>query len=242
MSESTDFDKNSAFLDKELIQSCLDLLPQVASDSISLVLFSPPYILGKGDFYKTGNNADDIEKKPFKVATRDFDLVCKYLSLDLHRGSYAIVIVGEAEKGSLRNVNAWSELLVKAGFNSDIKQVTLREIKAYEHTILIARKGEAPEQDKIARIPLNEEGIWDVTNDFRHGPFYGHPCPLAPMVAEILIEIFSDKGQTVLCPFGGIWTVMKAALKLERHSISCDIKDYRKEHESKQTEEEIQAS
>ncbi|MGI0069521.1 MAG: DNA methyltransferase, partial [Nitrosopumilaceae archaeon] len=204
-------------------------------------LFSPPYILGRGDYYKTGDNADDIEKKPFKRAVLDFDLVCKYLYLDLQSGSYAVVIVGEAEEGSHRNLGAWKELFAKAGFNPDIRQIRLREIKDYEHVILIARKGEAPEQDKISKIPVNKEGIWDVTRDFRQRPFYGHPCPLAPVVAETLIEIFSEKGEVVLCPFGGIWTVMKAALKVGRHSISCDVKDYKKEHEIKQTEEENQA-
>ncbi len=52
---------------------------------------------------------------------------------------------------------------------------------------------------------------------------YSYPATFIPEIPYTLIEILSQKGDTVLDPFGGIGTTFIQSLLLERNPISCDI-------------------
>lgn len=52
---------------------------------------------------------------------------------------------------------------------------------------------------------------------------YSYPATFIPEIPYTLIEILSNKGDTVLDPFGGIGTTFIQSLLLERNPISCDI-------------------
>lgn len=53
--------------------------------------------------------------------------------------------------------------------------------------------------------------------------FYSYPATFIPEIPYALIEILSQKGDTVLDPFGGIGTTFMQALLLERKPYSYDI-------------------
>ena len=52
-----------------------------------------------------------------------------------------------------------------------------------------------------------------------------HICPLQLPVIERLILLYSNKGEIVYSPFGGIGSEGYQALKMGRKSISIELKD-----------------
>jgi len=50
-----------------------------------------------------------------------------------------------------------------------------------------------------------------------------HLCPLQFDIVDRLIEQFSNKGETVYDPFGGLATVPYCAVKMERRGIACEL-------------------
>jgi site-specific DNA-methyltransferase (adenine-specific) len=51
----------------------------------------------------------------------------------------------------------------------------------------------------------------------------GHPAPFPDCLPERLIRLYSFENETVLDPFGGSGTTMKAASMLNRNSIIYEI-------------------
>jgi DNA modification methylase len=52
-----------------------------------------------------------------------------------------------------------------------------------------------------------------------------HICPLQLDTIERIIHLYSNSGETVLSPFGGIGSEGYQALKMGRKSISIELKD-----------------
>lgn len=75
--------------------------------------------------------------------------------------------------------------------------------------------------------------IWldiDVTDVLKYTPARDnndekHICPLQLPVIERLITLYSNEGETVLSPFGGIGSEGFQALKMNRKSISIELKE-----------------
>lgn len=75
--------------------------------------------------------------------------------------------------------------------------------------------------------------VWmdiDVTNTLQYSKARGendekHICPLQLGVIERLILLYSNRGETILSPFGGIGSEGYQALKMDRKSISIELKE-----------------
>lgn len=63
----------------------------------------------------------------------------------------------------------------------------------------------------------------DSPHPFNCRDFYSYPATFIPEIPYALIEILSQKGDTVIDPFGGIGTTFMQALLLERKPYSFDI-------------------
>lgn len=63
----------------------------------------------------------------------------------------------------------------------------------------------------------------DALHPFNCRRYYSYPATFIPEIPYALIEILSQKGDTVLDPFGGIGTTFMQALSLERIPYSFDI-------------------
>ena len=50
-----------------------------------------------------------------------------------------------------------------------------------------------------------------------------HVCPLQLDIVERIINRFSNKGDTVLDPFGGLMTVPMMAVKMERRGYGIEL-------------------
>lgn len=52
-----------------------------------------------------------------------------------------------------------------------------------------------------------------------------HICPLQLDIIERILHLYSNEGETVLSPFGGIGSEGYTALKMNRKSISIELKE-----------------
>ena len=59
----------------------------------------------------------------------------------------------------------------------------------------------------------------------RDGNDEKHICPLQLDTIERIIHLYSNEGETVLSPFGGIGSEGFQALKMNRKSISIELKE-----------------
>ena len=74
------------------------------------------------------------------------------------------------------------------------------------------------------------EWVWDDVNRMRtlngeqaRKELTMHICPLQLDIVERIINRYSNKGETVLDPFGGLMTVPYMAVKLERKGIGIEL-------------------
>ena len=51
----------------------------------------------------------------------------------------------------------------------------------------------------------------------------GHPAVYPPYIPEFFIKLMTNEGDVVCDPFAGSGTTLRAALRLGRHAIGCDI-------------------
>ena len=72
--------------------------------------------------------------------------------------------------------------------------------------------------------------IWDDINRMRtlnanqkRRRLQMHVCPLQIDIVERIIERYSNEGEIVYDPFGGIMTVPMTAVKMNRYGIGCEL-------------------
>lgn len=63
------------------------------------------------------------------------------------------------------------------------------------------------------------------TLNFTKGPEKQHPCPKPPELMRILVDIFSNEGDTILDPFMGSGTTLVAAKYLNRNATGIEISE-----------------
>ena len=76
----------------------------------------------------------------------------------------------------------------------------------------------------------NQMEIWDDINRMRtlnanqkRRRLQMHVCPLQIDIVERIIERYSNEGEIVYDPFGGIMTVPMTAVKMNRYGIGCEL-------------------
>lgn len=101
----------------------------------------------------------------------------------------------------------------------------------HEYILLFKKPGKAPrpteKNKKMSRLSKEERskwfrGIWDDLPPARQE---GHCAMFPEELAKRIIKMFSFAGDTVLDPFVGSGTTMKAAMKLHRNSIGIEINE-----------------
>ena len=82
----------------------------------------------------------------------------------------------------------------------------------------------------VAPASWNQMEIWDDINRMRtlntsqsRRRKQMHVCPLQLDIVERIIERYSNKGDVVYDPFGGLMTVPMTAVKMERYGFGCEL-------------------
>ena len=107
-------------------------------------------------------------------------------------------------------------------------------VYSYEEHIALAEKldteGKLPATFMVLAPSSWNEQVWDDINRMRtlnseqkRRDLQMHVCPLQLDIVERLIERYSNKGDVILDPFGGIGTVPMTAIKKGRYGIAVEL-------------------
>lgn len=99
-----------------------------------------------------------------------------------------------------------------------------------EYTEAVEKQGRLPASMMLFSPTSNNPDVWTdisrintLNTDLSRKTTESHVCPLQKDVVERLIERFSNPGDTILDPFGGIMTVPYVAIKMKRKSVGIEL-------------------
>lgn len=107
-------------------------------------------------------------------------------------------------------------------------------IYSYEEHVELAKKldtdGKLPATFMVVAPGSWTEQVWDDINRMKtlntkqsQKRLQMHVCPLQIDIVQRLINRFSNKGDTVCDPFGGLMTVPKCAVEMQRYGIGIEL-------------------
>jgi adenine-specific DNA-methyltransferase len=227
--------------------SCLDLLPQVPTGFVKLVVTSPPYNLGKS--YETrldmaeylaqqrkimqecvrvlddrgsicwqvGNYVDNGQIIPLDIV-----LYPIFASLGLHLRNRIVWYFGHGLHASKRfsgryEVILWFTKGDEFTFNLDAVRVPQKYPKK--------RYFKGPKKGELSGNPLgkNPGDVWEIPNvKANHVEKTIHPCQFPVELVERLVLSMSDESDWVLDPFMGVGSAAVAALIHGRRTIGAE--------------------
>jgi site-specific DNA-methyltransferase (adenine-specific) len=125
-------------------------------------------------------------------------------------------------KGREESTNAWGSY--RSSKNPSI-------VDLFEYVFVFQKPGDREQgKDDIQKTDFVESviGVWKirpVKKIFGVGKknVAQHPCPFPPELARRVIKLYSQCGDTVLDPFGGIGSTSIGAITAGRNSVSVDI-------------------
>lgn len=104
-------------------------------------------------------------------------------------------------------------------------------IDLFEYVYVFQKQGSRKKgQDDIGKTDFIENvmGVWKIRpvkkivgSDKKN--IAKHPCPFPPELARRVIKLYTQCGDTVLDPFGGVGSTAIGAVKAGRNSVSVDI-------------------
>ncbi len=227
---------------------CLELLATIPTNSVKLIITSPPYNLGKeyedrltlktyleqqkqvitecvrtlhpnGSIcWQVGNYVDDGEIIPL-----DIKLYPIFEELGLHMRNRIIWHFGHGLHASRRfsgryEVILWLTKSDQYTFNLDAVRVP-QKYPQKKHF-----KG--PKRGELSGNPLgkNPSDVWEIPNvKSNHVEKTEHPCQFPVELIERLVLSMTDPGDWVLDPFIGTGTTAIAALMHQRKAIGAEI-------------------
>ena len=218
---------------------CLTHLPTLPSDSVDLVITDPPFNIGKKyNTYKDNMSHDEYIKWCYKWLLECVRVMKPGASLYLfnyaENNAYMVPFLdkhlkfkrwltwhynnnmGGPQKNYIRSqtsilfyckgeeVNTWN--------NDDICVPYSHHNKSQNKKMLLkGRKGRKPYDVQFRELIRHSEGRSD------------HPCQIPIDLLEMLIKASSNKGDTILDPFGGSLSTAVAAKRLGRNSINIEV-------------------
>ncbi|HLJ91398.1 MAG TPA: DNA methyltransferase [Candidatus Angelobacter sp.] len=185
--------------------NCVDLLKQMPSESVDLLLTDPPYV----PRYQSSDGRT--------VPNDNFTWLNPAMSESfrvLRPHSFAIVFYGwtHVDKfvAAFRGAGFWlaGHLVFRKRYTSARRYLAYRHESAY----LLAKGHPAMAGDPIADV-----------RDWEYSFNRLHPTQKPVSALLPLVEAFSKRGQVVLDPFCGSGTSLVAAKQLGRHFVGFDI-------------------
>ena len=214
-------------------ESCFDLLPQIQSNSIDLILIDPPYEISRPTNFQAGEKTGkDTDRFRISMDFGEWDKNFSGLETVI-KESYRILRPGGT---IICFYDLWKiETLKKMYDNNKFKQIRFIEwIKTNPVPInskinyLTNAREVAVSAIKVSKPTFNssyDNAIYSYPICQDKGRFHETQKPLALM--EELIKKHSNEGDTVLDCFAGSCTTGLAAFNTKRNFIGCEInQDY----------------
>jgi modification methylase len=208
-------------------------LSKIESDSIDLVITSPPYNkgnetppsnttwTGKKDMsIKYDSSDDDIDEEAYRFWQRAVLTECERVikptgSIFYNHKPRRINGLISLPSNWLWGFNIYQVIIWDRGNTPQVNDFCFYPVT--EHFYWLVKGKQRP---KFYR----ERAIWE-TEVWRWTPVsnYEHPAPFTPRIVRNIILTCSDEGDVVLDPFCGIGTACIQAKELGRHYIGIDI-------------------
>lgn len=120
------------------------------------------------------------------------------------------------------------------GVNELFSERAAVSVYSYEQHLEAAetmeKRGRLPATFETFRIPARTPWVWDdvvrmrtLNGEQAKKNLEKHICPLQLDIVERVIERWSNPGEIVFDPFGGIMTVPYCAVKMGRYGIGCEL-------------------
>ncbi len=199
-------DWESKFINKIVLNNCLDLMREIPDGSVDLIITDPPWNVGK-DY---GTYKDDLSKKEYQQLIRDLKSEWDRIA----NGRVAIVLGSEILKD-------WWDVYVDA-------KIIIVKLGA----IVLTRKNNMHLQWKAVVTTCNsnkfttdnwEDIRWPGEGYYFDEPRYGHPAMTPLKLMGRLINLFSNENDLIFDPYMGVGTTAVAAMLLKRRYIGCEI-------------------
>ena len=203
-----------------------EYLKKIPSDSIDMIITSPPY--------------DDLRDYEGKI-NWNFD-VFKVIAEEMYRimkkGGVAVWVVGDKTKNGNKTLTSFRQGLYFQEIGFNMYDVIIYEKKgtgpphpnryfnAFEYMFVLS-KG----KPKTVNLLRDKKNIWEYSNGKKFSTkdeiAYKHPAIFPEKLVEDHILSWSNPGDLILDPFGGSGTTGKVAKKLDRDWILIEaVKDY----------------
>lgn len=230
--------------------SCYDFVKKIPTESVKLVVTSPPYNIGKE--YEKKIKLDEYYKQQEAIIDECVRVLSDDGSLCWQVGNYVeksqimpldILLFPIFQKNNLKMRNRivwhfghglhsskrfsgryetiiWFTKKDKYTFNLDPVRVPSKYPNKKHY------KG--PNKGKLSGNPLgkNPSDVWEIPNvKHNHVEKTEHPCQFPIELIERLILSMTNEGDYVFDPFLGVGTTTAAAAKNDRIGIGCEIKE-----------------
>jgi len=221
-------------------------MPELESQTVQLVITSPPYYNLKK--YGTGGKV-----KSYNEYLQDIVPVFKEVRRVMMPGRFVVIIIGTAiSDQGIKPINADIIRIMESLKFTFVKEIIWMKPKGtqglwqrgvtrflkrepypclfsvniqHEYILIFRNEGQMQLRFKPEHR-LSEKFIKEVSwSVWEIGVSYtkGHPAPFPDEIPQRLIRLYTIKGETVLDPFGGSGTTMKAAKSLNRNSILYEV-------------------
>jgi site-specific DNA-methyltransferase (adenine-specific) len=214
------FNVKGVKLDSKQKMDGLKLLEKLETDSIPLVFFDPQYrsILDKQSY---GNEGEGRGKERSELPQMDNKMIQQFLKeiermlipsghlmlwVDKYIVCSGIHSLMQGRALQLVDMITWDKQRMGMGYRSR---------RHSEHLVI------------FQKLPVRAKGVWcvhdipDVWSEKITDKNHTHAKPIR--LQERLIKAVTNKGDIVVDPSAGGYSVMKSALNMERHFIGCDI-------------------
>ncbi len=197
---------NEKFLNKIIEGDCLEILPQIESESVDLILTDPPYNWGK-DF-----SGDNMEVKDFTIfLNKTFNELYRvsngWICVDIPRTELVYFHSIICRKFLFYDYFCLAVNNSMANCGLGIDRFCLK---------LIARKS-------VKNKVKNRRSNYYCTQRFANAKYTGHPTQKDLNGYKYVISMLSNEGDLVLDPFIGSGTTAVACKQFNRNFIGIEI-------------------
>ena len=230
------------YINKIILGDALEVLKELPSQSIHLIITSPPYNLDK----PYSNHNDKMDYNDYLDWMQKVWEQCKKVLVE---GGRLCINIGENKRQNITypTFSAFIQQNIDLGMlyrgtiiwnkNSAAKHCAWGSwnscsnphiVPRHEY-IIVFSKGKYKLEGEKGKCDLNKDGkefieftrsVWNFGTESKKR--IGHPTPFPVELPRRLIKFYSYKGNTVLDPFAGSGTVGVAAIKLGRNFILID--------------------
>lgn len=192
---------------------CREILPTLPK--VDLVLTDPPY--GERTNRGARNNAGN--KSPITYAPMDARLVCELIPAWIEIARRWVIVWYDIESIGQMAASA-PDAYIRAGFwrkpDATPQFTGDRPAMAGEACAIFHRPG------KKRWNGGGRPAYWEAYTERER---LGHPTPKPPKLFTAILTQFSDEGETILDPFMGSGTTLRAAKDLGRKAIGIEIEE-----------------